>query len=865
MTQLDLLLQRLCRTPRLLVASDFDGVLAPIVEDPADARPSARVLTMLAAFAALRQTDVALISGRSLDDLTSRVGDLPVRGVHVVGGHGAEWPDELENEHLRAAEHRLQPAVHQAEALVRATPGARLEIKPGSVALHYRRIAPEAQASFVEQARAITASMTGVRTLEGRKVVEFCLEGVDKGDALHRIRTMTSASAVVFFGDDVTDEDAFRELGNNDLGVSVGGRRDGARYDLADCDAVADCLEEMLRLRGEWVRETEPLAIEDHAILSDQRTAAVIDPRGTVAWLCLPQIDSPPIFASLLGSRAQPGQNLGTTAGEFSIQPADLLPGAMPVMEPVGDSLILRTRWGDDGRGLVVTDYLDCSGGRPFQRAGRSDLVRVIEGRGRARVRFAPRPDFGRMAVTLELAQDGVAVRGLPDPLVLRAPGVAWTLEHDGVHQTAVAEIDLAAGASPVVLELRYGTGSLREALLPEIDRRRQSERFWSSWISSLTLPPFAVEPVKRSALALKSIIYGPTGAICAAATTSLPECLGGSRNWDYRFCWPRDASFAAAALLRLGNTGPAMRLLDWLLGILDMIGSPERLRPIYTVRGQDLVAEGDISEMSGYAESRPVRIGNAASQQVQLDVFGAIADLAWMLAVRGAPLSADHLRLVEAMATAVSRRWREPDSGIWEIRGIQRHYVHSKVMCWVAMDRAIRVVDALAGEARPEWVLLRDEMSAEILAHGWNESLGAFGLAYELTELDAGSLITGLWGLVSPSDPRFVRTVDAVSTHLHRGKGVLRYRFDDGIPGLEGGFLLCLGWLIEAKLLIGRRDEAESHFNDLVNCAGSTGFLPEQVDTISGRGLGNLPQAYSHGALINAACALADARGAGG
>lgn len=860
MHQLDLLLQRLARSPRLLVASDFDGVLAPIVASPDDAQASPRALAALAALAALRQTDAAIISGRARADLCLRLGDLPARGVHVVGGHGSEWPEEMASEHLRAAEHRLQPAVHLAEALVRASPGARLEIKPGSVALHYRQMVPEAQADFVAQAMSITASLGGIRTIRGHKVVEFCLEGVDKGDALHRIRMMTAASAVIFLGDDVTDEDAFRELGNNDLGLSVGGRRDGARYNLPDCRAVTECLERLQELRRAWVAETEPLPIEDHSILSDQRTAAIVDPRGTIAWLCLPQIDSAPIFASLLGRRIVPGQSQGATAGEFSIRPVDAGDEERPRCECVGDSLILRTQWVKGDRRIVVTDYLDCSGGRPFQRAGRSDLVRVIEGHGRARVRFEPRPDFGRLPVTLDLAPEGVVVRGLADPLVLRAAGVSWSLEHDGLHQSAVAEVEVSPGGAPVVLELRSGTGNLREAMVSEPERRRQTERFWSSWIGALTLPPIATEAVKRSALALKSLIHGPTGAICAAATTSLPECLGGSRNWDYRFCWPRDACFAAASLLRLNNTGPAMRLLDWLLGILDMIGSPERLRPIYTVRGQDLVAEGEVSEITGYAESRPVRIGNAAAQQVQLDVFGSIADLAWMLASRGAPLSADHLRLVEAMAVAVSRRWREPDSGIWEIRGIQRHYVHSKVMCWVALDRAIRVVDALAGEERPEWALLRDEIARDVVERGWNESLGAFALAYELTELDAGSLVTGLFGLVRPSDPRFVRTVDAIDAHLRRGRSVRRYRFDDGIPGAEGGFLLCLGWLIESMLLIGRRSEAETLFVELLQSAGATGVLAEQVDAVTGRGLGNLPQAYSHGALINAAVALAAA-----
>jgi len=854
MNPIDHQLVRLSRAPRLLVASDFDGVLAPIVADPATAQPAPGVRQVIAELASLRQTDVAIISGRALADLELRLDGLHGCGILMVGGHGAEWPGLLEDERLRATEHRLRPAMHRAEALVRESPGARLEIKSGSIALHYRRLPVEAQPRFVEHARAIGADLEGVRTLEGRMVVEFVLEGIDKGDALRRIRAMTSATSVVFFGDDVTDEDAFRSLAMDDTGVAVSGRRAGAHFEVPDVESVVQSLERLLELRRAWVNLTEPTPIEAHSILSDQRALAVVDPSASIRWLCLPQIDSAPIFASLLGSRTPIGQSTPSNAGVFSVTPADpklVLEGARQFY--LGDSLILRTQWGDR---VTVTDYLDGSGGRPFQRSGRSDLIRVIEGSGSVHIRFAPRPDFGRVPATLEVVPPlGLVLRGLNDPLVLHAPGVEWHLEHEGSNQSALAEVRLSG--EPVVLELRYGTGSLRAAQTSELDRRRQTERFWSSWVASLSLPPVAIDAVKRSALMLKALIHGPTGAIAAAATTSLPEVFGGSRNWDYRFCWPRDAAMAAAALHRLGNSGPAMRFLDWMLGILDTIGSPERLRPIYTVRGHDLGAEGEISELSGFAESRPIRIGNAAAQQVQLDVFGPVADLAWMLASSGAPLSADHIRLVEAMATAVERRWQEPDSGIWEIRGAPRHYVHSKIMAWTAVDRAIRVVDAMLGERRPAWESLRERIAADVLARGWSESLRSFVLAYELAEFDAGALMSGLTGFVSADDPRFASTVDAVSTHLRRGQGVLRYRFDDGLPGREGGFLLCLGWLIEAHLLLGRREHAERLFEDLLGCAGPTGTMAEQSEPGSHRALGNIPQAYSHLAVVNAAVAF--------
>lgn len=855
MNPIEHLLRRLARSPRLLVATDYDGVLAPIVLDPAVAVPAHGAEQALAALAALRQTDVAIISGRPLAELDRFLGGLINRGVHMVGAHGAEWPGTLDDERLRAAEHRLQPIMHRAEALLRRWPGAHLEIKPGAIALHFRALPEPMQPAFVEQARALAAEAEGVRTIAGRKVMEFTLEGVDKGDALRRIRAMTAATAVIFFGDDTTDDDAFRVLEPNDGGVAVNGQRPGAHFEVPNVESVVASLERLVELRQAWAIASEPTPVEAHAILSDQRTLAVVDPRGTVRWLCLPQIDSAPLFASLIGERAAAGSTGVGTAGSFSVTPIEPSGDETSVTQEYLDrSLLLRTRWGDR---VTVTDYLDGSGGRPFQRAGRSDLIRVIEGSGRVAIHFAPRADFGRVPLTLEPAPPaGIIVRGLNDPLVLASPGVEWRIEHDGSHQTALAEVTL--DGTPLVLELRYGTGSLRPSQLPEPDRRWQTERFWSSWVASLSLPPIAREAVTRSALMLKALVHGPTGAIAAAATTSLPEVLGGSRNWDYRYCWPRDAAMSAAALHRLGNTGPAMRLLDWMLGILDMIGSPERLRPIYTVRGHDLGAEGEISDLTGYADSRPIRIGNAAAQQVQLDVFGPISELAWLLASAGAPLSADHLRLVESMATAVERRWREPDSGIWEIRGVPRHYVHSKVMAWVAVDRAIRVVDAMLGERRPGWETLRDAIAAEVLERGWSERLGSFVLAYELAEFDAGALMVGLTGLLPATDRRFASTVDAVTRHLRRGRGVLRYRFDDGLPGREGGFLLCLGWLIQSNLLLGRRDQAEELFQDLLRCAGPTGVMAEQVEVGSGRGLGNIPQAYSHLAVIDSAVALA-------
>jgi GH15 family glucan-1,4-alpha-glucosidase len=356
----------------------------------------------------------------------------------------------------------------------------------------------------------------------------------------------------------------------------------------------------------------------------------------------------------------------------------------------------------------------------------------------------------------------------------------------------------------------------------------------------------------------LRALCHGPTGALAAAGTTSLPEYLGGTRNWDYRYCWPRDAALAAAALLRIGNTGTAMRLLDWLLGVIDRCESPDRLRPIYTVTGSDLGPEAEIGSLAGYAESRPVRIGNAAAQQVQLDVFGPITDLVASLAESGAAVSPDHWRITRAMVQAVEARWQEPDHGIWEIRGPRRHHVHSKVMCFHTVDRATVVQEFVVGKPNPAWIALRERIREDVLAHGFNEFAGAFTAEYGSKELDAASLQVGLVGLVDPEDDRFRRTVDAVDHELRRGPTVYRYLYNDGLPGREGGFHLCTAWLIESLVKLGRLPEAVRLFDELVSLVGPTGLLSEQYDPDIQMPLGNAPQAYSHLSIINCAVLLA-------
>jgi GH15 family glucan-1,4-alpha-glucosidase len=603
---------------------------------------------------------------------------------------------------------------------------------------------------------------------------------------------------------------------------------------------VARVLAGLAERRAAWLAGADAVPIEDHACLSDQRTLALVTPTARVTWLCLPRLDSPALFAELLG---------GPAAGHFSVSAAD---GAPPRGQGWrGDSLVLETRWD----AFRVLDFLDASGGRPQLRAGRTDLVRRIEGRGRVRVELAPRLDFGRIPTRLRALEGGLAIEPSHDPIVVRAPGVRWEITEEGPHQSARAELDLDAG--PIELELRYGTGSVRASHPPAQERARQTELYWSGWAAGLVVPGGDGERIRRSALVLKGLCYGPTGAIAAAATTSLPEHPGGIRNWDYRYCWLRDAALAATALVRLGSTAEALHYLTWVLGVVDRIAAPACLQPLYGVGGEPLGAEAEIGELPGYRGSRPVRVGNLAAQQVQLDVFGPIVELVALLAERDAPLSTEHWRLVEGLLGAVAARWHEPDHGIWEIRRAPRHHVHSKVMCWIAADRGVRIAELL-GREQPEWAGLRERIAADVLERGWKGEWGAFGAAYDGHDLDAAALWVGLSGLLPPGDPRWRSTVEAVERSLREGPTVYRYRADDGLPGGEGGFHLCSAWLVQALLTLGRRDDARSLFEAMAACAGPTGMLSEEYDPAAQLSLGNTPQAYSHLAVIEAALALA-------
>ncbi|MBX6357703.1 MAG: trehalose-phosphatase [Micromonosporaceae bacterium] len=842
---------RIARVPQLLVATDYDGVLAPIVEDPNKAVPLPEAVAAIRALAALPQTTVAVVSGRALRDLAT-LSRLPSE-VHLVGSHGSEFDVgfvESLDESLVELHGRL---LAELRAITRNKFGVRLEAKPASIAVHTRSAPRDVAFSVIEAIRSGPATWPDVTVTQGKEVIELAvITNKNKGTAVDALRTQQSASAVLFMGDDVTDENAFKVLHGPDVGIKVGPGETAAQYRVAEPIEAVRALALLLETRRHWLFGERAVPIERHSMLSDGHTVALVTPDARVTWLCQPWPDSSAIFADLLG---------GAPAGHFSVSPAGNGPGAQaggerPGRLPLGQryrpgTMTVETRWS----GLTVTDWLEPPADPTTDR---STLVRVLTGTARARLEFAPRPEFGQVSIRLQPLGDGVLVLGANEPIALLAPGVEWDIVSDGSQETARAEVDLAALGGSLTLELRFGTDSIEPSALPVGQRQAAAEQPWQDWSAKLRLPRLARDQVLRSALTLRGLCHAPTGGILAAATSSLPEELGGVRNWDYRYCWLRDGAMTARALVDVGSLDEAEAFLRWVDTVVERTGGhPEWLHPLYTLNGEELGPEAVIDTLPGYAGSRPVRVGNAANRQLQLDVFGPVADLLAAVTDARGSVREEEWRVIEAMVQAVERRWHEPDHGIWEDRLPPRHHVYSKVMCWLTVDRALYVSGKHGRGEPPEWVQLRDRIGANVLEYGWHDGVGAYTVAYGESEMDAASLWVGLSGLLPDDDPRFLATVLRVEAELRSGPVVYRYHWDDGLPGREGGFHLCTAWLIEAYLRTGRRGDAEELFEQMRKTAGPTGLLPEQYDPLAERGLGNHPQAYSHLGLIRAALLL--------
>jgi GH15 family glucan-1,4-alpha-glucosidase len=586
--------------------------------------------------------------------------------------------------------------------------------------------------------------------------------------------------------------------------------------------------------------------IEDYAMIGDLQTAALVGRDGSIDWLCFPRFDSAACFASLLGAERN---------GRWIVAPAvEVTRTSRRYRE---GTLVLETEF-ETAQGTVrLVDFMPPRGEAP-------DVVRIVEGvSGRVpmRMQLVIRFDYGSIVPWVRRSRGALTAVGGPDALYLRT-----RVPTRGEDLTTVAEFEVGAGDSvPFVL-----TWSLSAKPPPApVDPRRalhETTSWWRRWIERCTYEGEWREQVLTSLTVLRAMTYGPTGGIVAAPTTSLPEQLGGVRNWDYRYCWLRDATFTLYALMLGGYKEEAIAWRDWLLRAV--AGDPSQVRIMYGAAGERRLPELELDWLSGYEGSKPVRIGNAASDQRQLDVFGEVMDSFYLTRREGIPADPAAWQLALALLEFLESAWSKPDAGIWEIRGNARHFTHSKVMAWVAFDRAVKTVERYGQEGPVErWKRMRKEVRDQILREGYDAERGTFTQSYGSGELDASLLLIPQVGFLPASDERMRGTVDAIEKSLYRGGFVYRYSTAsdgavDGLPAGEAAFLPCTYWFADNLALLGRRDEARAIFERLLELRTDVGLLSEEYDVERGRLVGNFPQAFTHVALVNTARNLSPGMG---
>ncbi len=565
----------------------------------------------------------------------------------------------------------------------------------------------------------------------------------------------------------------------------------------------------------------------------------MVDQSGAVVWMCLPRFDSAACFAALVGTPDN---------GFWRIAPAD---EAARVERRYRSGLVLESTWTTDTGRARVIDLMPVRDQNP-------DIVRIVEGID-GEVEFSTelvlRFDYGSIVPWVRRVDgDLVAVAG-PDRVRLHTP-----VPTEGEDLRTVGSFTVAGGDSvPFVLD--WQQSHLPTADLPDPDEAlRLTEAFWDEWAATSGYDGSYADDVHASLAVLKGLTFGPTGGIVAAPTTSLPEAMGGERNWDYRYCWLRDATYTLLAFLESGHTDEAVAWRDWLLRTV--AGDPESIQIMYGIAGERRLPESELPWLDGHRGSTPVRTGNGAHDQHQLDVFGEVMDALHQARCAGIDPDGDSWDLQCLLVDVVAQRWREPDDGLWEIRGDPRHFTHSKVMAWVAVDRAVQGVEhfGLDGPV-DEWRALRDEIHDEVLRKGLDDR-GVFTQSFGSSHLDASLLLIPLVGFLPGDDERVVATVDAIADELMEDGYVLRYRTDSGVDGLEGeegAFLLCSFWLAQVWALQGRVDEATELFERLLSLRNDVGLLSEEVDPQDGSLLGNMPQAFSHLAIVNTAMALCE------
>ena len=585
--------------------------------------------------------------------------------------------------------------------------------------------------------------------------------------------------------------------------------------------------------------------IEDYGLIGDLQTVALVSRAGSVDWCCFPRFDSGACFAAILGSEDNGRWLLAPTAT-----------AVRSTRRYRHDTLILESVHELAGGSVRVIDFMPPRGHTP-------DIVRIVEGlSGEVEMRseLVIRLDFGRIVPWVRRLDDArVAIAG-PDALCFRTP-----VETYGENMSTVSEFTVSPGDRvPFVLTWFPS----HEPLPDEIDAEQalaDTEEFWLSWAAGCTHTGAYHDEIHQSLLVLKALTYAPTGGIVAAPTTSLPERLGGVRNWDYRFCWLRDATLTLLAMLRSGYRDEAIMWRDWLLRAV--AGDPADVQIMYGLAGERRLDEYELDWLPGYEGSQPVRVGNAASTQLQLDVYGEVLDAFYEARANGAPANDAAWSLVRKLLEWLVDGWRLEDAGIWEVRGPNRHFTHSKLMAWVAFDRAIRFHEDFDRDGPVDlWRTLRAEIHAEVLRRAWSEEKQSFTQSYDSTDLDAGVLLMPLVGFLPATDQRIVSTVEAIRRELTVEGLILRYRPQDadvdGLPGDEGVFLPCSFWLASVLELQGRHDEARELFERLLDLRSDLGLLSEEYDPHTHRQLGNFPQAFTHLSLVNTAFVLSEGHG---
>ena len=576
--------------------------------------------------------------------------------------------------------------------------------------------------------------------------------------------------------------------------------------------------------------------IEDYALIGDCQTAALVARDGSIDWLCFPRFDSSACFAALLGSPEH---------GRWVIAPADPIRRVTRAYR--GDSLVLDTTFETDAGAVTLTDCMPI-------RTGQPDVVRLVRGvRGTVRMRteLVIRFDYGSVTPWVRRTDAGLSAVGGPDTIEVHTPvplrGEGWT---------TAGEFEVAEGDQvPFVLTWHPSHEDVPRPV-DAVSAIEATVNWWHAWSATCPYQGEWRDAVVRSLITLKALTYTPTGGIVAAPTTSLPEHIGGQRNWDYRYCWLRDSTFTLAALMQSGHIEEANAWRRWLLRAV--AGRGDELHIMYGLAGERRLPEQELPWLPGYENSSPVRVGNAAYNQFQLDVFGEVIDCLHLGRVFGLNDDAGEWRIERELLTRLEAVWQEPDEGIWEVRGPKRHFTHSKLMAWVAFDRAVKDVERFGLEGPVDrWRSLRDQLHREICHQGFNTDRNTFVQYYGGSQVDAALLMMAEVGFLPATDPRIAGTVAAIERDLLRDGFVERYRTDSGVDGLptgEGAFVLCTYWLADNYALMGRTADAREVFERLLAVRNDVGLLAEEYDPIDRRQLGNFPQAFSHLGLINTA-----------